>query len=435
MFSRGIAAVILTADPFHFAAALWWACAIGCLLASTLASLCFPWPRRRNDEPATLLPVSAIVPIKDLETGFVAAQSSLFEQTYENLEVLVASSERDTPALDTVRGILAAHPHVPSRIVQSAVERAASPKLNNLWQPVGQAQSDVILTKDSNIVLSPGDVDCFVRHLRPGVGVVSAITITAEPHSLAAWVETSIVNAFHARYLMLARAVGLGVGCGKIMVFRRSDIDRAGGLECLAWALGEDAAMSDALAKQGLRTVLADRVIRQPLGRRSWTQIWNRQLRWHLIWRKQTPAVFAAALLGSALLAALAGAFAAPGFGLAPVSVAAATLGLWFCVETALCLSKSWPVSLWSPVAFLGREVLDIAVWIRALTTSEVGWAGAVCHAGTSLRENASRDRASPDAHRVKRSAAREGICGSAGVEPAAPHAGLEARGPGGCRP
>jgi ceramide glucosyltransferase len=376
---------MMAAKILGFVAALWWACAMACLLASFLAALCFPWPRRSGGGPANLPPLSAIVPVKDLDAGFEAAQSSLFGQSYDGLEILIASAEPHTSALAAARGILAQYPQVPSRVVRSAVDRAASPKLNNLWTPISSAHSDVILTKDSNILLSPGDLESFVRQLRPGVGVVSTISIMTEPRSFAAWVEAAVINSFHARILMLARAAGLGFNCGKIMLFRRSDLERAGGLESLAWALGEDAALSDALAGLGLKTVLADRVTRQPLGRRSWTQVWDRQLRWRLIWRVQAPAVYISALFGSALMAALAGAITAPAFGYPPAAIAAATLGVWLGLETCMCLAKGWPVSPWTPIAFIGREILDIAVWMRALTTSKVAWAGAVYRVGAAF--------------------------------------------------
>jgi ceramide glucosyltransferase len=278
--------------------------------------------------------------------------------------------------LAAARSVQQRFPDVSSRIVWSAANVAVSPKLNNIWMPVAQARDDLILTKDSNVLLAPGDVECFVRQFETGVGLVSTIPVVCEPKSPAAWIEASIINCYYARMLMLARAVGLGFGCGKIMLFRRSDIERAGGFQSFAWALGEDAALANAVAHLGLRTVLADRVTRQPLGVRSLKNVWERQLRWKAIWRVQVPAIFIAALFGSALLVALAGAAAAPLMGLSPVTVAAATLGLWCMLETLLCLLKGWPVSLWSPVAFVGREILDLLVLLRALAVSEVRWAG-----------------------------------------------------------
>ena len=89
---------------------------------------------------------------------------------------------------------------------------AASPKLNNLWPAVGSARNDLILTKDCNIRLMPGDLENLVHHHGPGVGLVSTITINTDPESFGAWIETSIINAYHARMLMLASAAGPGGG-------------------------------------------------------------------------------------------------------------------------------------------------------------------------------------------------------------------------------
>jgi ceramide glucosyltransferase len=368
-----IAPVVMNAVAWI--AAVWWGVAIGLLCLSALATIGFPWPRRTRPGGAPP-PMTAIVPTKELDPGFEAAQASLFDQDYPDLEILIASAETESVALSAVRVVQARYPEVSSRVVVSQMRAAASPKLNNLWGPIEQARNDVILTKDSNIRLAPGDLEALTGCLDPGVGLVSAIPVLTTPLSPAAWVETSLVNA-HARILMLARSLGLGFGLGKVMLFRRSDLERAGGLEVLAWALGEDCALCDTLSGLGLATVLADRVVIQDAGARSWGQLWSRFLRWKIIWRAQSPAAFVGSLFCSALLASCAGALAAPLFGAVPVVVAVTTLLVWFAIEMAVCAARGWPLSLQSPVAFMEREVIDLLVWLRALTTSEVAWAGA----------------------------------------------------------
>jgi ceramide glucosyltransferase len=176
--------------------------------------------------------------------------------------------------------------------------------------------------------------------------------------------------------LMFASGLGLGVGCGKVMLFNRADLERAGGLEGLAWAVGEDEAMQNAFARIGLRTVLSESTSQQILGRRSFAQIWQRQLRWMLIWRWQTPAVFVGDFFASALPVSFAGAMAAPLIGVHRWAAMAATLLLWFLLESLLCLVKGWPLSLWSLPAFVGREILGVAVHVRALTTRDIHWGG-----------------------------------------------------------
>jgi ceramide glucosyltransferase len=254
-----------------------------------------------------------------------------------------------------------------------------------MWDAIAEADNDLILTKDSNIRLGPGDLGELVRHMAPGVGLVSAISVATQPQSLPAWIDAAIVNCYHGRILMLADTVGLGFGLGKVMLFRASDLARAGGLEHVAWALGEDAALSHALNRIGLRTVLARHVAYRALGRSSFSEIWERHLRWMLIWRLQVPKAFIGAFLGSAIPTALAGGLAGRLFGLSPALVVSATLGSWFVIESAICVIKGWPISFWSPIAFVSREIFLLLVWLRAWTTNRVGWSGTM-HRAHSAR-------------------------------------------------
>ncbi|HLY06473.1 MAG TPA: glycosyltransferase [Rhizomicrobium sp.] len=354
------------------AAAAWWLTSIGVLLASFAAALLHPlrWRNRRFE--STLPALSAIVPVKDIHPGFAEAQRSLLSQDYSRLEVLIATADANSPALPVVRRM---HESVAPRIVVSDCNIAASPKLNNLWPAIWQAQNDVVVTKDSNIVLHPGDLAAFAKCLVPGVGLVSAIPIAKRPMTFSAWIEASIINGYHARVLILGNAAGLGFGLGKVMLFRRSDLARAGGLDCVKWAVGEDMALARAMRRLGLRTVLADRLCDQVLGERPFAEVWQRQLRWMTIWRIQLPPVFIVDLLGSALPTALAGAIAAQLIGVAPAAVIATTMIGWCAIESILSACKNWPLSPWSPLAFFARELLTPALWLRALLSNEVRWA------------------------------------------------------------
>jgi ceramide glucosyltransferase len=358
--------------------ALWWGSAVAVLLLSFAAALAHPLRKERPTAAGEHLPLSAVVPIEFMHCDFGNAQRSLFAQDYEGLEIVFSARRAGTPAIAAASRIRDEFPAIQSRFVQSHGNDAVSPKLNTMWQGICDARNDLILTKDSNLSLGPGEVADLVRHFRPGVGLVSAISIATDPQSFAAWIETSIINCYHARILMLGDAAGLGFGLGKVMLFRRSDLMRAGGFDELAWALGEDMALARAMGGLGLRTVLAARVSRQKLGRRSFSDLWRRQLRWMVVWRVQLPAVFAGDMLGAALPTALVGAVAASFFGFAPGIVALGTLAGWFCVEFLLCAAKGWPLSPWSPIAFIAREMLTPVLWLRACTTSQVVWAGAV---------------------------------------------------------
>ena len=223
-----------------WAALVWWACALALLALSVIAAVVFPWSLRRLPATASTPPLTAIVPVKAVDAGFDAAQASLLQQDYAEFETIIASRESASPALSAASSVVARFGERPSRVIVAAADKAASPKLNNLWTSVEQARHDLLFTKDFNVRLSPGDLEGFVRCMGPGVGLVSAMTVLVEPRSPAAWVEASVINGHYARLLFLGRALGLGFGLGKVMLFRRSDLERAGGLESIAWALGED---------------------------------------------------------------------------------------------------------------------------------------------------------------------------------------------------
>lgn len=363
---------------FSLAAAGWWSCSTAVLLLSAIAALLHPLRRRKAESGKRFPPLSVVVPVKDIHAGFAEAQRSLFSQDYEPFEFLIAAQNTTSPALAAIGKLR--HHDMTLRLVISDCETAASPKLNNLWPAICRAQNDLVLTKDSNIVLHRGDLAAFVGALGPRVGLVSAIPIARQLRSFPAWIEASIINCYHARVLMLGDAVGLGFGLGKIMLFRRSDLMRAGGFDSLKWAVGEDMALARAMRQSGLRTILAGRVCDQVLGARSMRDVWQRQRRWMTIWRVQLPAAFVADLLGSAFPTALAGAAAAPLINVSPAAVFAATFAGWFAIESLVSLAKRWPISFWSPLALLAREFLTPVLWLCALITREVRWAGATYH-------------------------------------------------------
>ncbi|MHB8883566.1 MAG: glycosyltransferase [Methylovirgula sp.] len=354
--------------------AVWWSVALAILLFTSVGALLQPWLQARRAKNPHAPPVSAILPVKLHNPGFEEAQGSIFTQHYPGYEVLFSAAEASSPVLDLAQGLKRAHPDIASRIMQSHCDTAVSPKLNTLAAPLAAAAHDFILTKDSNIIFEPEMMAAYMQNFTPGVGLVVGVPIAERPDGLAGHIEAFLING-HARLLLTASALGLGFGVGKAMLFRRSDLAHAGGFEAMAYTLAEDTAISEGLAAIGLRTVFAHKPLRQIIGWRSLRDIYDRQLRWSVIRRAHTPATFPLEPVVSALPAAVAAAFAAPLLGLsAGAGFGLSALG-WFGCEILVSRLKGWEVSLMSPVAFAGREILALATWARAWTTDDVVWA------------------------------------------------------------
>ena len=366
--------IIIVASLFSYAGAIWWCVAVALFCASLGGGLAQPFAQRRRATRKDRPPISAIIPVKLLDPGFETAQASMFAQDYPAYEVLIGAAEQASPALDAARRIAASHPEISCRFLRSAGTAAVSPKLNNLAPPLAAASHDFVFTKDSNITLDPGTMAAFVQNFTPGVGLVVGVPVAVRAKNFAGRIEACLINGA-ARLLLAASVLGLGFGVGKAMLFRRSDLASAGGIEAISDTLAEDTAISRGLARQGLKTVFSHRTAAQEIGARTFREIYQRQLRWSIIRRKNERVTFPLEPLASPLPAAVAGALAAPlvsypswlGFSL--------TLLLWFCAETGFSLCKGWEVSRWSPLAFLGREILALMAWLRAFTTHEVVWA------------------------------------------------------------
>lgn len=356
-------------------AAVWWITAAGVFALSLFGALLQPRNQRRRAGARDLPPpVSLICPVKVENPGFARAGASAFAQDLPRYEVLVGAAEEHSPAVATMARLVAASA-VPARLLHSPGFGATSPKLDTLAAPLEAATHDVVLTKDSNISLSPDSVRAMLRSLVPGVGLVCAVPVAVRAARLGGRIEAVLINR-DARLLLTASAFGKGYGVGKVMLFRRSDLLRAGGVAAIAYTVAEDTALSRAMAGLGLATVFAENTVDQEIGARAIGDVWARQARWAVIRRAEEPVTFALEPVACPVPAAIAGAMAAPLLGIGGLTGGVVTLLGWYAIEVAVTALKRWELSPWTPIAFLGRDAVLLLAWARAWFTRSVVWHG-----------------------------------------------------------
>ncbi len=356
-----------------YLAAAWLIAALFVFFATCAGALLQPLLQARRARNVEQPPVTAVMPIKLEQSGFTAAQASAFEQDYPDYEVLFSAAEAEYPALETAFALKASHPQIPTRILRSQSDFAVSPKLNTLDAPLSASAHDFIMVKDSNIVLERDTLAAFMQNFAPGVGMVVGVPIAERAETVAGHIEGAIINA-HARLLLTASMLGFGYGVGKVMLFRRSDLALAGGIDAVSYTLAEDTAIAKGLDAVGLRTVFAHRTLRQLIGWRTLREVYDRQVRWSVIRHTHEPLTFPLEPITSPLPTAFAAALAAPLLGMPGFAAFALILTGWFLGELGLARLKGWQISAYAPLAFLGREVLALAAWLRAWTTNDVVW-------------------------------------------------------------
>ena len=137
-----------------------------------------------------------------------------------------------------------------------------------------------IVMADSNVLMPRDYIERLRAAWRPDTGVVSSPPAGCRPQGFWAELECAFLNTHQLRWQYTASAIGFGFAQGKSMLYRRSQIERAGGIRLLATEPAEDAATTKLVRDLGLRVRLVDAPFEQPLGYRSAGEVWARQLRW-----------------------------------------------------------------------------------------------------------------------------------------------------------
>ena len=160
------------------------------------------------------------------------------------------------------------------------------------------------------------------------------------------------------------------------MLWRRADLERAGGIPALAKEVAEDAAATKVVRSASLKVRLVDRPFRQPLGQRTASEVWNRQVRWARLRRASFLLYFLPEILTGGALPMVAVAIAANGAGL-PAIPSVATFGaVWYGGEMLLAAAAGWPVSALSPLYGLVRDLLLPLLFVSALRGNDFVWRG-----------------------------------------------------------
>jgi ceramide glucosyltransferase len=352
------------------ALALFAVLAIKCLMVASAL-----WPRAAISRTEAFPPVSVIVPIAATEQTGESEHRSIFSQSYPPFEVILAGPE--SAAMAAARRVSEDFPQVATSVVVPTIKIGGNPKIENLVAAAAAAKHDLIVIKDAKSMLIGGQLAELVSHLRPGTGLVSAVPVGMNPVTFGGDLECAILNARYAPMLFAAsKLFRLNFGLGALMLLRRGDLDRIGGFQVLANTIGEDKALSNIMARQGLRSVVADEVVRQSVDSRSLREVWDRHRRWAIARRQEATIAFLTEPLFGALFACLAAALAAPLIGADRWMLVFAVAAFWFLTDIIVVYAKGWGASWRFPFACVFREGFILAAWICALLMRNIRWGG-----------------------------------------------------------
>lgn len=331
--------------------------------------------RRLCLPPGDATPVTVLKPLCGADDALEANLETFFQQTWPHLELVFGVEGEDDPAVAVVRRLRERHPDVACRLVIHDGRRALNPKISNLRAMLEAGAHDVVLISDSNVAARPDYVEDMLAHLlRPNTGMVTSLFAGVGERSLGATFENLHLNGPIAGSVAAsAELSGRTVTVGKSMMFRRSTLERLGGLESVATLLAEDYVLGRMFRAAGYEVRIAGTVIDNVCAETTVRRFLDRQLRWGLLRSRLKPLAYPF----EPLLSPLAVAAVSPLFGVA----------LWLPLvwAFALCAARDaiqW-VRLRGSAGLLAalplgpvKEALALGVWAVAPFHRHVSWRG-----------------------------------------------------------
>lgn len=376
-----------------------WGCVsfvgLATLLHITSALLAIYRSRRSADvptvvhaSPASLPPISILRPVRGLDPNDELTLRSGFALAYERYELILCCEDADDPVVPVIRRLMAEYAHVDAKLLIGRDQLCSNPKLNNLIKGWRAARYAWVVMADSNVLMPPDYLQRLLAGWRADTGLLCAPPIGCMPDGFWAEVECAFLNTYQARWQYAADTVGLGFAQGKTMLWRRGDLERAGGIRMLGAEIAEDAAATKVVRRAGKRVRLVDRAFGQPLGERTARQIWSRQVRWARLRRATFPLYFLPELLSGSAVPLIAAVYAAEAFEVTSLGAALALASIWYACEAVLARAAGWHIGLLSPLAWMARDAMLPVLWVQAWLGNSFSWRGNDMHVANAVPSN-----------------------------------------------
>ena len=300
---------------------------------------------------------------------------SSFLQAYPDYEIIFCAPNETDPSVSVIRNLIASYPKVPARLLFGQVSLTGNPKLNNLWKGWHAATADWVCMTDSNLLLTPNYLRTVVGSWGPGTGLVSSPPVGDRPEGLAGSLECAFLNSNQARLQFASDSLGHGFAQGKTLFWNRAMLNKAGGIAVLGRYLAEDVNATKLVRAMGLRVSLTPLPFSQPIGRRSYQQVWDRQLRWSRVRRDGFPLVFGTEFANGSVVALASLIAACQCLGLS-TTISLPYLTVWYAAEVFLIRRAGWPRAWRDIVALPLRDALFPVLWCATFLRRGIEWRG-----------------------------------------------------------
>lgn len=317
---------------------------------------------------------SIVAPMAGAEDASAAYVEALRRLAEAGAEVLICVARSDDGAVGPTRAVW------PEARILVGSDQTFNPKMNNVRKGLEAASRDIVALCDAGIRLGPDELSRAAAPLAAGVGLVLALKAADAPGNFAAEIERAYIDGHQAKFLFAADRLGLAVASGGVTILTRDALQRIGNWRGFNRWIADDYSVVRSVRELGLSTRLGEVMPRLPLGVRSWSAVWRRQVRWARtrlrlpVW----PLVLWEPAIGWAATGAAGGA-ALVCSGSNAMTVAAALLlhtAAWLSAEKWFMTGRGLSFGMRAAGAALVREALAPVLIVSALSSRAIDWRG-----------------------------------------------------------
>jgi len=333
--------------------------------------------------------VSIIRPLRGVDNCLEQCLISSFESNYPKFEVIFCVPDESDSAIPVVQQLIARYPHVDAKLMIGEIKVGVNPKINNLIRGYLSAKYNIVWILDSNIAMTPNSMDSAVTALmEPNVGLVHHVPRGTDAQNFGAMFEALYLGVSHFRMYMLintitslAHYVGINGSCviGKSMLFRRSDLKKAGDLTIFGKYLAEDNVIGQAIASLGLAHKIVADLASQKLGECSAMDYVARRVRWARLRLYIVPIATLIEPFTECLVCGISAAVAAYClYGFSPAKFFLIHCIAWFTMDTILYtqVNNSIPPLKTFALIWILREISFLPIFLYGISGNTVEWRG-----------------------------------------------------------
>ncbi len=322
-------------------------------------------------------PITVLKPLYGLDKGLEENLLSLCRQDYPDFQIVMAVQRTDDPALPLLRRLAAEYPSRVTLVIKPS-EPVVNGKVQNLVNALAAAKHEILLISDSDVRVAPGYLRAMVAPLaNESVGYTCSLYRSVGAKRWFEKLELLNLNADFVPSLIFSTVTGAAHFCvGASVAFRRSDLERIGGMAALSDYLVEDYELGRRLKNLGKDMVLVPEIVEVVADFPNAARWWHHQVYWDQNTWAANPTGFALTILARAVPFALLFA-AVRGFDMTGVNVFLAAVMVriatarW--VAEGYLKDKEGVGALWLlPL----RDLMALVSWYAALTRRSFEWRG-----------------------------------------------------------